>query len=74
MGVFCSQVGQMGGRLVRSENCRKKQKMKVIRMKFSILEIVPTSNDSIFKLSPASQLPHGAKIKKTYGRSGAILY
>ncbi len=42
----------------------KKVKKKVLRMKFSIVENVPTSRDSIFKLSPASQRPPGAKIFK----------
>ena len=67
----------------------KNKKMKVLRMKFSIVEIVPTSDDDdVFKLSPASQLPYWAKIKKMGQKSnnkniplfslldrfGAILY
>ena len=44
-----------------SEKCRKSQKMKVLRMKFSIVENVPTPRESIFKLSTASQLAYRAK-------------
>ena len=33
-------------------------------MQFSIVENVPTSRDSIFTLSPASQLPYTKKIQK----------
>ena len=39
--------------------CRRSQKIEVLRMKFSIVEVVPTSDDGIFKPSPASQLPYG---------------
>ena len=52
----------MGVEVVRSEMVKKK---KVLIMKFSILENVPTSDDIIFKLSPASQLPYNAKIQKS---------
>ena len=54
----------MGVKLGRSGIVKNSQKMKVLRMKFSIVENVPTSDDIIFKLSPASQLPYNAKIKK----------
>ena len=54
----------MGVKLGRLENGRKSKKKKVLRMKFSIVENVPTSRDSIFKLSPASQRPSGAKNQK----------
>ena len=37
---------------------------KIIGMKFSIVEMVPTSGDIIFKLCPVSQLPYNAKFKK----------
>ena len=40
------------------------QKNKVLGMKFSIVEMVPTFDDIIFKISPASQLPYNAKFKK----------
>ena len=53
----------MGVELVGSESGRKGQKMKVLRMKFSIVENVPASNDIIFKPSPASQLPYNAQIQ-----------
>ena len=43
------------------QKCRK---TKVLRMKFSIVENVPTPWESIFKLFPASQLPYRAKIQK----------
>ncbi len=43
----------------------EKTEIKVLRMKFSIVENVPTSRDSIFKLSPASQRPSGEKKHKT---------
>ena len=39
----------------------KSQKMKVLRMAFSIVENVPTPRESIFELFPASQRPYGAK-------------
>ena len=64
MGVFCSQVGQMGVELVWSENGGKRKKTRVLRMKFSIVEIVPTPDDSVFELSPASQPPYNGKIQK----------
>ena len=44
-----------------SKKCRK---MKVPRMTLAIVENVPTSWESIFKLFPASQRPYRAKIKK----------
>ena len=37
------------------------QKIKVLRMGFSIVENVPTPCGIIFKLCTASQLPYGAK-------------
>ena len=40
------------------------QQNKVFGMKFSIVEMVPTSDDIIFKLCPTSQLPYNAKFKK----------
>ena len=63
MGIVCSRVGEMGVKLGRSENRRKSQNITVLRMKFSIVENVPTSDDDVFKLSPASQRPSGAKVK-----------
>ena len=39
--------------------------MKVIRMRFSIVENVPMSDDIIFKISRGSQRPYGAKSKKS---------
>ena len=39
-------------------------KMEVLRMTSSIVENVPTPRETIFKLSPASQLPYRAKIQK----------
>ena len=44
-----------------SKKCRK---MKVLRMKCSIVENTPTSQESILKLFLASQLPYRAKIQK----------
>ena len=41
----------------RTRRVEKSPKMKVLRMKFSILENVPTPRERIFKLSPASQRP-----------------
>ena len=64
MGTFCCRVGQMGVGLGGSESGRKSQKMKVLRMKSSIVENVPTPWESLFELFPASQLPYRAKIKK----------
>ena len=63
MGIFCSRVGKLDVKLGKSGNGRDKKNVKkqVIIMKFSIVEIVPTSDDDIFKLSPASQLPYGAE-------------
>ena len=43
----------------------KKSKNKSSQMKFSIVEIVPTSDDDVFRLSPVSQRPSGAKIKQS---------
>ena len=43
-----------------SKKCRK---MKVPRMTFAIVENVPTSWESIFKLFPTSQCPYSAKLK-----------
>ena len=42
---------------------KKRRKMKVLRMKFSIVENVPTPRGIIFKLCTASQLPYRAKSK-----------
>ena len=50
----------------RARMVEKTQKMKVIRMKFSILENVPIPRGSILELGRASQLPYRAKIKKSY--------
>ena len=58
MGICCFQVGQIG---VKSGTAEK-VKNETLRMKFSIVENVPTSGDSIFKLFPAFQRPSGAKI------------
>ena len=64
MGIFCSRVGKLGVKLGKLGNGRKKtKKIKVLRMSSPIVEIVPTSDDNVFKLSPASQLPYGAKNK-----------
>ena len=60
-GHFLLRSWENGGRL---ENGRKIQKLEVLRMKFSIVENVPTPWESIFKLFPASQLPYRAKIQK----------
>ena len=35
-------------------------------MKFSIVEVVPTSDDNSFELSPTSQLSYGAKIPQMF--------
>ena len=45
------------------ERVKKSRKMKVLRMRSSIVENVPTPRETIFKLSPASQLPYRAKIQ-----------
>ena len=42
----------------------KSEKMKVLRMRFSIVENVPTSRGIIFKISRGSQRPYRAKSKK----------
>jgi len=44
---------------------KKSPKMKVLRMKFSIVENVRMLRGIIFKLPRASQLPSGAKIQKS---------
>ena len=49
---------------VRLQGSKKCWKMEVLRMTSSIVENVPTPRETIFKLSPASQLPYRAKIKK----------
>ena len=46
------QVGTVGNR---------QTKIRVLRMKCSIVENVSTPQESIFKLSPASQRPSGQK-------------
>ena len=38
-----------------------KNQQKTLIMKSSIVEIVPTSDDNVFKLPRASQRPYGAK-------------
>ena len=48
-----------------SEKCRKSQKMKVPRMRFSIVENVPVSDDIILEVSRGSQRPYRAKSKKS---------
>ena len=48
----------------RRTECRFWKFMKVVVLKFSIVEIVPTPNDNIFSPSPASQRPYNAKIQK----------
>ena len=57
-GHFCSPVGKMGVEWVRSVMVKQSQRIQVLRMKFSVVENVPTSNDTIVRLSPASQLPY----------------
>ena len=57
-----------------SEKCWKSQKMKVLRMKFSIVENVRTSRDIIFKLSPASQRPYGGKTHDVFYYYYSCLY
>ena len=49
---------------LRLRGSNKCQKMKVPRMKFSILENAPTPRESIFKLCTASHRPYMAKSKK----------
>ena len=61
MGTFFCRVGKMGVGLGGLESGKK---MKVLRMKSSIVENVPTSDDIIFKLSLAPQLPYNAQIEK----------
>ena len=46
------------------ERVQKGPKMKALRMKFSILENVPTPQESILKLCTASQRPYMAKSQK----------
>ena len=58
MGIFCSRVGKLGVKLGKSENGWGE-----LGIKFSIVKMIPTSDDDIFKLCPASQLPYGANIK-----------
>ena len=69
----CWTSGRSGGlfgdafwdvRLGRSGKGQKSQKMKVIRMKCSIVENVPTPRESLLELFLTSQLPYGAKIQK----------
>ena len=48
----------------RRTECRFDKKMKVVVLKFSIVEIVPTPDDNIFCPSPAFQRPYNAKIQK----------
>ena len=43
---------------------KKSRKMKVLRMRSSIVENVPTPQESLLELFPASQLPYRAKIQK----------
>ena len=43
----------------------KSQQYKVLRMRFSILENVPTLHDILFKLSRGCQRPYRAKSKKS---------
>ena len=61
MGIFHSQVGEMGVKLGRSGNGLKETKIQVLRMAFSIVENVPTAHESIFELCPVSQRPYRAK-------------
>ena len=53
------QVGKVGKWSKNDKN------IKVLRMKFSIVENVPTPRESIFTLSRASQLPYSEQ-NKTY--------
>ena len=45
---------------------KKDRKMKVLRMRSSIVENVPTPQESLLELFPASQLPYRAKIQKMF--------
>ena len=47
MGMFPPRVGKIGVELERSENGPR---VKVLRMKFSIAEDVPTPDDGVLKL------------------------
>ena len=62
VGYFGVHFGTSGweGR----ERVKKSRKMKVLRMKSSIVENVPTPDDIIFKLCTASQLPYNAQTRK----------
>ena len=48
---------------LRGSEKNRGNKKKVLKMRFSIVENVPTPCDIIFKLCAASQLPYGAKSK-----------
>ena len=58
-GVHFGTSGRQG-----RERVKKSRKMKVLRMKCSIVENVPTPRESLLELFPASQLPYRAKIQK----------
>ena len=64
--LFAPELGNWVSSWESREMVEKNQTMKVLRMSSPIVEIVPTSDDDIFKLSPASQLPCGAKFKKMF--------
>ena len=58
------QVGRGPTRWEGRKRVEKSRKMKVLRMKSSIVENVPTPWESLFELFPASQLPYRAKLNK----------
>ena len=59
---FVSLSWANGCQVGRVRNRWGETKMKVIRTKFSALEIVPTSDDKVLRPSLASQLPYNARI------------
>ena len=66
VGYFGVHFGTSGweGR----ERGKKSRKMKVLRMKCSIVENVPTPRESLLELFLTSQLPYRAKIRKLLGK------
>ena len=58
------QVGQGPTRKEGPERVKKSRKIKVLSMKSSIVENVPTPRESLLELFPASQLPYRAQIQK----------
>ena len=55
---------QCSEKLEISKRDRKSRKIEVLRMKFSILENVPTPRERVFKLCTASQRPYKCQIQK----------